>query len=102
MIIKEKLVVLFDYKGETYDCLINRERDIETMTTDWTAEDIYVCNEEEETEHMPIFDIYGNLNEDGEPTTDNLEIYVLEYVVRKGYRTAALIKSDKIRVLECE
>lgn len=91
MIINEKLVVMFDYKGQSYDCLINRDRDIEILDVDWVAEDIFV---DENGESPYRFDIYGGI-EDGEPTTDYLDVYVTD-----GHKVAARIKD--IKVLECE
>ena len=91
MIINYKLVVMFDFKGQSYDCLINRDRDIETLDVDWVAEDIFT---DEDGESPYRFDIYGALI-DGAPSTDYLDVYVTD-----GDKTIA--KISNIEILECE
>ena len=75
MVIKENLVVLFEYNGKKYEGMINRMRDIEYNCPGFWDSWLDTYTEED----WPDFRITGETDKSGNPTTDGLYIIAQDF-----------------------
>jgi hypothetical protein len=90
-IITSKLVIMFKSQEiGLYDCLVDYDRDIEIDEGNfWRAHGIGASDED------PYMSVYGDLDGENRPTTDNLIVYV-------EHSPSNVETITDIKVLECE